>query len=58
MGIIQEGIILNKQFVINKVTNGFKCRYTDNKGGNGEAVFETYPKLERFMDTYFRGKAK
>jgi len=47
---------MNKHFVINKVTNGYLCRFHTNKGEVAEAVFETYEKLERFLKTYFRGK--
>lgn len=50
---------MNKHIVVDKVENGFWCRYTKttDKGESVETiVFETYEKLEKFTKKYLEGK--
>ena len=48
---------MKKHVAIDKVENGYWCRYTNEKGEQGTIiVFETYLKLETFLCKYLEVK--
>ena len=44
------------QFVTEKVTNGYLCRFHNSEGRQETAVFEDYVKLEKFLKEYLETK--
>lgn len=47
---------MKKQFVIDKVTNGYLCRFHKSDGRQETIVFEDYVKLEKFLKDYLESE--